>query len=118
MSTDPARPASDLPTAAPDQERLSSLLSKMWKRNLPEIEARIAVLDRAASAAIIGPLAPDLHQEALSVAHKLAGSLGMYGYWHASELARLIEQLLEANIPIQSTRLLDQTAELRRAIQT
>ena len=72
--------------------RTSALLVALWHKNRPIMLDRLAVLDRAAA----GPLTPELRAEAISVAHKMAGTLGMFGYPEGTEIAREIELALEA----------------------
>ena len=51
-----------------------------------------------------------------STAHKLAGSLGMYGYDEGTRIAREIEVLLGGEATPDAARLGDLVAELRRAV--
>ena len=68
----------------------------------------MAILERAAA----GPLPEELRSEAADVAHKLAGSLGMFGYQRGTEISRDLELVLEA--PSPDTALLALlTAQLR-----
>lgn len=77
----------------------SALLAALWLRNRPVIEERLDVLDRAAAAAAAGILDVDSREQAADVAHKLAGSLGMYGYDEGTRLARKLELLLDYRTP-------------------
>jgi HPt (histidine-containing phosphotransfer) domain-containing protein len=76
------------------------LLSALWERNLPLLRARMNVLDRAAHGALHETLTPAACAEAADTAHKLAGSLGMFGYPRGTEIAREIEQLFAACDPM------------------
>jgi HPt (histidine-containing phosphotransfer) domain-containing protein len=78
------------------------------------IEERLVTLDRAAAAASAGTLDEALHAEAASTGHKLAGSLGMYGYDEGTRIAREIEVLLGGKV--EPLRLAALIAELRGAI--
>ena len=84
------------------------LIAALWRRNLPQTLDRLDLLDRAAST-------PALYAEAAAVAHKLAGSLGMFGFHEGTDLARQLEQLLEAPKPDPAT-LATLTAQLRRSL--
>ena len=86
------------PSAALDTET-SNLLASLWLRNRPLIEERLSQLDRAAMAAASGDLSVEMREEAADTAHKLAGSLGMYGYDQGTRLARQIELLLDYRNP-------------------
>jgi HPt (histidine-containing phosphotransfer) domain-containing protein len=96
-------------------EKTASLLAAIWQRNRALVEERLALLDRAASAAVAGALSDSLRQEAGGTAHKLAGSLGMYGYDEGTHIARQMEVLLGESAP-DAARLGDLVVALRRAI--
>ena len=68
----------------------------IWHRNRDQVMERLALLDRAAET---HPLPEQLRQQATDVAHKLAGSLGMFGFAEGTRLARCIEQYLETRNP-------------------
>jgi DNA-binding response OmpR family regulator len=55
---------------------------------------QIAVLAAANTALSAGNFTPELHQSARQEAHKLAGSMGSFGYPEGSRLARSLEHLL------------------------
>ncbi len=94
--------------------RPQALLATLWAKNYPKIQAHLAVLDQAATTT---PLPESLKKEATSVAHKLAGSLGMYGYPAGTEAARQLEQELDLPTPNQST-LQHLAQRLRQTIPT
>ena len=77
-------------------EKTKALLADLWRRNRSVIEERLTTLDRAAKA---NPLPGALHEAAMDVAHKLSGSLGMFGFEQGTALARELEQVLEAPQP-------------------
>ena len=77
-------------------DKIKTMLAVMWQRNQPQILARLALLDSAAAAAQARTLTPALRDEAMGTAHKLAGTLGTFGYPGATEIARRFEQELEA----------------------
>ena len=95
------------------EDQTAALLAALWVKNRPLIEERLAALD--AAAATDGALGEDARQQAESAAHKLAGSLGMYGYDDGTRIARLLEQLVESSTP-EPERLRRLTAELRATI--
>lgn len=72
------------------------LITALWDRSLPIIFERLNTLDHACEAAVLDTLTPVVRRTAADTAHKLAGSLGMFGYPRGTELAREIEHLLEA----------------------
>ncbi len=76
------------------------LLASVWQRNLPVIRERLAILSDVALHADAGVLTVVARKEAADVAHKLAGSLGMFGYLSGTEIARELELLLESDGPV------------------
>ncbi|MBE9225462.1 response regulator [Phormidium sp. LEGE 05292] len=67
----------------------------LWEQfREPSLE-RLAVLDRTVLALQSGNLSQELHNEAKNAAHKLAGSLGMFGFLKGSDLSREIEHWLQ-----------------------
>lgn len=72
------------------------MLKGLWERSRPTVEKRLQVLAQAAAVAATGNLQEPLRSEAESEAHKLAGSLGMFGFTHGTELAREIELAFES----------------------
>jgi HPt (histidine-containing phosphotransfer) domain-containing protein len=97
------------------QEKTASLLASLWLRNRPLIEERLALLDQAASSAAAGMLFEELREEAADTAHKLAGSLGMYGYDHGTRIARQLELLLDYPTP-DPTQIRTLTNQLRHVL--
>jgi HPt (histidine-containing phosphotransfer) domain-containing protein len=77
-------------------EKTRALLADMWERNLPTIHARLNLLDEAADAE---PIPDELRIDAMNVAHKLAGSLGMFGFTEGTRLARQLELALDVPAP-------------------
>jgi HPt (histidine-containing phosphotransfer) domain-containing protein len=96
-----------------DSAKIDALLAKLWSTNLPTLRERLDLLDRTAATAASGSLDETARTEALNIAHKLAGSLGMFGYQEGTEIARQIEQLLKAPTPAELTRLSTLTNHLR-----
>jgi HPt (histidine-containing phosphotransfer) domain-containing protein len=96
-------------------EKTASQLAEVWQRNRALVEERLALLDRTASAAEAGTLMDELRQEAGGAAHKLAGSLGMYGFDEGTRIAREIEVVLGEGGP-DPVQLGDLVTALRKAI--
>ena len=97
------------------EDKTAALLAALWVRNRPVVEERLASLDRAVADAAAGGLSEELRKEANSSAHKLAGSLGMYGFDEGTRVARELEVLLGGAAP-DAARLNGLIAELRAAI--
>jgi len=109
----PAEPGAQAPVD------LSQALDRLWVRFLPEIEARIAVLDSAASALAQNALTASEREEAHAAAHKLAGVLGTFGLTRGTELARELEiafSLEPSPGPAPAATLTQAVTELRTLI--
>jgi HPt (histidine-containing phosphotransfer) domain-containing protein len=97
------------------EDKTASLLAALWLRVRPIVEERLVMLDGAATAAAQGLLTELQRRDAQGSAHKLAGSLGMYGYDEGTRIARQLEILLEDSAP-EAGRLNGLIVELRAAI--
>jgi HPt (histidine-containing phosphotransfer) domain-containing protein len=97
------------------EDRIAALLAAQWVKIRPLLEERMAALEKAAAAARADTLADDLRKEAGSSAHKLAGSLGMYGYDEGTRVARELEMLLNKATP-DAAKLNGLIAELRATV--
>ena len=92
------------------------LISALWERSVPLLTDRLNGLDIACEAAVLGRLSPIMRRGAADTAHKLAGSLGMFGYPRGTELAREIEHLLENDGVVDAGLLRDLVMELRECL--
>jgi HPt (histidine-containing phosphotransfer) domain-containing protein len=95
-------------------EKIEALLADLWQRHLPTLHERLDLLDRAAAEASSGTLAEASRLEAHSVAHKLAGNLGMFGHQQATEIASAMEQILKTPTPEALANLPSLATELRQ----
>jgi HPt (histidine-containing phosphotransfer) domain-containing protein len=77
-------------------EDIRILLADLWRRHLPALHERLDLLDRTAKEAASGSLSEPTREEAQSIAHKLAGNLGMFGHNEAGDIASQMEQILKA----------------------
>jgi HPt (histidine-containing phosphotransfer) domain-containing protein len=102
--------------APKDPEATRKLLASLWERNLPMLRDRCAQLELAVAAARSGTLSQQQREETIATAHKLAGSLGMFGYQEGTECARRIEQQLETDGPIDALQLGEDVAAMRAAL--
>lgn len=100
--------------------KTAQLLAVLWERNRPVVEERVAILESAINTQrAVGVLAPEIQVDAANVAHKLAGTLGMFGYPRGTELARMIEEVLEMTDPLtpaESKLLQDWVVELKTVL--
>jgi HPt (histidine-containing phosphotransfer) domain-containing protein len=90
------------PAATRPGDVARQLITALWDRSLPIIYDRLSSLDIACEAAVLDELTPVLRHTAADTAHKLAGSLGMFGYPRGTELAREIEHLMELDAPVDA----------------
>ncbi|PSB27183.1 response regulator [Stenomitos frigidus] len=84
------------PTIAPsvaDEARAAAIA--LWDQFKPPMLERMKSLDQAIVAWSTGDLSDQLRQTAIGDAHKLAGSLGMFGFPEGSRLGQAIEHWLE-----------------------
>lgn len=72
---------------------LAEAVNLLWRKFLPEIRARVAILESAAQALASNALSAAQREEAAGAAHKLAGVLGTFGLAHGTIVARELEQL-------------------------
>jgi HPt (histidine-containing phosphotransfer) domain-containing protein len=98
-------------------DKTAALLTKLWVKIQPIVEERLTTLDKAAAAASAGKLGEELRAEAAGNAHKLAGSLGMYGCDEGTRVARELEMLLGGAAP-DAARLAALVTELRKAVRS
>lgn len=74
------------------EERLQARLRQAWVEARTLVAERMTVLEVAVSAANSGALGQEQRSSAIAAAHKLAGSLGVFGLREASICARNIEE--------------------------
>ncbi len=85
------KPLSD---SDPSKQQLLATVNQTWERFQTPILERLNTLEQAIAALQSGTLTEELRQKAEQNAHKLAGSLGMFGFAQGSRLAKDIEQWL------------------------
>ncbi|MHC5934488.1 response regulator [Nostoc sp.] len=95
----------------PDRKDMTSV-NRVLERFRNSFIGQVGVLEQAKTALLAGNLNQDLQQQALHEAHKLAGSMGSFGYPEGSRLAGKIEYLLLEN----SSLSLDQISDLSQLV--
>jgi HPt (histidine-containing phosphotransfer) domain-containing protein len=83
----------------PNDAEMARFIRALWERNHDQIQNRLQLLDSAAAANRDGDMGEELRNEAREIAHKLAGSLGMFGFPMGSQIARRLEMLFESDDP-------------------
>ena len=103
---------------SPDQidGQIDDIIAQLWQKNLPAIRERLDLLDQFGSAAVSGKLEEHTRIEALNIAHKLAGSLGMYGYQQGTEVASKMERILKSPTPETLVTLRALAIDLRKSL--
>ena len=88
----------------------------VWQRGKPDVLRRIGLLEEAAVAAHRGDLQEEWRRAAVREAHKLAGSLGTFGFPGGSTIARSIEELLQLPERDHDGRLTTLVAALKQEV--
>ena len=96
--------------------KINNVLAQLWEKNLPTVQERLDLLDKFGAAAASGKLDEPTRVEALNIAHKLAGSLGMYGYQQGTEVASKMERILKSPTPESLVTLRTLAADLRKSL--
>ena len=96
ISEPPATAASQ----KPNKTQITTAVVKAWQEHQGTMQERLNVLETMAAALAAGPLSADLHQAGRTQAHKLAGSLGCFGFLEGSRIARELENLLQPKTPL------------------
>ena len=79
------------------KEDNSATINRVWSKFKDLAFQRLADLENLAIASAEENWSDELYQQAKSSAHKLAGSLGCFGFPEGSRIAKQIEQLLDRN---------------------
>jgi diguanylate cyclase (GGDEF)-like protein len=87
----PDRRAMEAPGSLPELAGMTEI----WQQVQEKLKERVAVLEAATKALLKGGLSDTLRQQAEQEAHKLVGSLGMFGAEEGSQLAQRIEEQLQ-----------------------
>jgi diguanylate cyclase (GGDEF)-like protein len=117
-----AAAASDEPPAdGADAKRgaLGDAVRQAWERFRGAVMERVDTVESAAVAVLEGGLDAERRRHAEREAHKLAGSVGTFGFAQGSRLAREIELLLQGSSPLgqaEALKLTDLVVALRREL--
>jgi DNA-binding response OmpR family regulator len=77
------------------RQRTLAHLTKTWEKFKPKLLSQIDTLEAIVNAWIAGHIVSEQQQQAEGIAHRLAGSLGLFGWVEGSQLARQIELLFQ-----------------------
>ncbi|MGL6345084.1 MAG: response regulator, partial [Waterburya sp.] len=89
---------------------ISQKIAHAWSTFKDTSWQRLDILEQLTTALAASQISPELYTEAQSSAHKLAGSLGTFGFPQGSVIAKQIENLLVDNLSEQVN--FDQIGEL------
>ncbi|WOD39612.1 response regulator [Nodosilinea sp. E11] len=90
----------------------------LWDKFKPATCRRLISLEQAVAALQLGPLPEPLRQTALVDAHKLTGSLGMFGFPEGSRLSQAIGHWLKTPNPEAVSQLQALVVALQAELQT
>jgi HPt (histidine-containing phosphotransfer) domain-containing protein len=101
------------------EEKAKTAIAQLWARYRPPILSRLSVVEAAAVELLKGPIDEELRRKAEGEAHKLAGSLGTFGFADASVDAREMEILLQSASldATQTVRLSELVVDLRSQLE-
>ena len=94
------------------EARIQARLREVWISTRGTLEERITALEDTVALLQSGRLSSVQREDSLSAAHKLAGSIGMFGLHDGSECARSIENSLSFEHPDVKV-ILDAVSRLR-----
>ncbi|MDB9528344.1 response regulator [Oscillatoria sp. CS-180] len=97
LETEAVSQAQDKATEAlkPTKSQMMAAVAKAWETHQGTLQERLNVLDTVSTAATTGQLSTELQLSGRSHAHKLAGSLGCFGFSEGSRIARDLEHILQ-----------------------
>ncbi|NJL49266.1 MAG: Hpt domain-containing protein [Leptolyngbyaceae cyanobacterium SM2_5_2] len=98
---------------------MMATLAKAWETYHDTMQERLSVLEAAAAAMDGGHLSTALQDAGQAQAHKLAGSLGCFGFSEGSRIARELELLLQPEVPLgaqQTSRVAQLVRNLRQSM--
>jgi DNA-binding response OmpR family regulator len=112
----PRRPRVERQHSMPSQQQVAAKTAQIWMGFKDQFFEQLVVLEDAAVALMANHLSPGLHQQARQAAHRLAGSLGVFGFMEGSTLARKIEEFLkqQAGLELRANRRVIALVELLR----
>lgn len=100
------------------RRKVAATTARVWEKSQDKFLAQLQVLEQAAIALTADQLTPELQQQAKHEAHKLAGSLGVFGLMEGSQLARALEDRLTPLEILDRHPIVELVNQLQRVFQT
>ncbi|NEQ48150.1 MAG: response regulator [Leptolyngbya sp. SIOISBB] len=103
----------------PTTAAMQAAVAQAWETHQEIMQERLQILEAMVTAVQADQLSIDLQQQGRSQAHKLAGSLGCYGFAEGSRIARELERLLELEAPLgdeQASQVAQLVQNLRQSL--
>ncbi len=79
---------------------VAARLAELWRRSLPATQERISALRHACETLERNPADAQARSAGREAAHKLSGSLGVFGLPRGTELAAAMEEILKSTEPL------------------
>jgi CheY-like chemotaxis protein len=86
------------------RERTARVIAAVWERNKLTIFEEVGVIEKAVASLSEGGVEDGLRRKAQAEAHKLAGSVGTFGFAGGSRIAREIEQIFKDSLRLDESR--------------
>lgn len=102
----------------PDQRRkVIATTERVWRQSQQQFINQVQQIEQAANALLLGALTPELQKQAKHAAHKLAGSLGIFGLAEGSQLAKALEDRLQSQVSLDAMQAEQLLAWVQRLYQ-
>ena len=101
---------------SPGARSSEDAMRAVWQKHRAGALERLDLIERAVSALTTDSLDEQLRVQAVRAAHSLIGSVGTFGFIHASEVARELEIGLAEPIPSRAQAMSRLTAIVRREL--
>jgi len=99
------------------EDQVRAALEKVWMTSKPEVLSRLATIERFLASLESGNSNNASRLAAQSAAHRLSGSLGMFGLGEASTCAAEIESMLLHDDSLQAEKMAELLRDLRNMIE-
>ena len=109
-----------IPHSSEVEQKLHNITATVWTKKKEKLNNLLIPIEQATTFLLEDRIDDELFSTAYQNAHKLTGSLGMFGFKHGSYLAGEIENLLQARVsltPKQKLHLSELVITLRQELQ-